>query len=1508
MSSVINPAGIPSQIAQFEIVRRLGAGGMAEVFLAKKRGAEGTFKVVVVKRILPAFTTSRRFRSMFIDEAQLATRLNHPNVVQVYEFSNEGDEGHILAMEYVEGCDLGHLMSAAKAKGRLIPPWASAWIVAEAAKGLHYAHEKRDEGGAPLDIVHRDVSPQNVLLSFEGVVKIADFGIASARLTDEEEGVLKGKFGYMSPEQARGEKVDRRGDLYALGVIFWECLTGRPLHGGLGGEALLDIVRSGKIEPPSTYVRDIPEELETIVLKLLSSKAEDRYPTGRDVAAAIGRAMLLKQIFVDAATLENALLSFVPREGPALTGSESPPEHHTQAAAPHALSGGESGAGPRGSRPPMGSQPPQAGLKSSPPSAAGSRRPEAREVRHVAIVTLRLVEPGARWGDGGGDGDASPLSDEQRRSLVRALERSRAMLGDMAYKRGMRWVWTSDLEARAIAGLGPKPAKAASDAAWLAVETHEAIDAIKDDLPAPIGASLSIVRGIASGTRDPEGNLVRYVLHDPVTYLADVLARATPPKGTWVAGGVYRLVRRDFRWGDAPTLDLKADVGVPERVQNLPPTMRIYALERSLSREEKAAEQANAQNDLIGRDAEKAELHGAYHAAVNAPGGGLVSSRAIVGELGIGKTALVATFLSELPPNARLVRAECTPVRMEVPYSALADLVRDAIGASGDESYDEIAHLIARAGGGSAQPDITNPMVARLAEIAANQTAAGANGTAQPQGEDEDAHYRKKVLVSGVRHLVAAIALEQPLVLVLEGLQWADKPTLDLMAEILKTADPLAVLLVLVTRPDDRVASLLEGKVRIELHALSSEEQIRLVEARLSVKEGVRQVCAELMPRVGGNPFYLLEMIDALLERGVLEIRDDTLVRPHGADLDSMGLPSTLEQLLADRIQELPGPEHVVVDWLAIAGGPLGLADLAKLNARAAQHRSAAPDPSGGDLVKSALRASEDAIMRLCARGLCDRKGDVLDFRHPLTRDVAYAALEPMTRSRMHRALGQHLSETSLGRGVSAAIVARHLVRGDAPEKAAHFYQEAANAARNAYQTQLAIRYYLRAAQYLASDDSQIMAVHEALENIFRVLGRKRERVRHLEIMRATAKSIAAPRAACLALLRTARYDLDEGHLAHGLPVARKAAAVAHSAQYPNFEIEAELLVSELARETGDVQGALAASDRALAACNPKVNPGVPARVRADVLRTRGVLLRRVGRVREAVDAYVEAIGVFRKVGARRQEARAKNALAYAMFVQGRYEDAIALALESIRIDLSIGGRFQLAKTLTNIGHSYARLGDMPRAQAYLKRAREAHERYGDQDGRADTLLVSAEVLLELGEAEAANVYVKEALHIAGSTGNAYDLAHGDVVAAALARYRRDAPLAIQHALSARRSAEQQALVAYHFYAFAVEAAARVDAGEVHAATLLATTALGAVEALQGCEYGLEIRVLCADALKRAASPQAPAARQRAVDYAAALMGTIRDTRLKRRFSERPLVTTLFDSTPMPHAVVEGER
>jgi serine/threonine protein kinase/tetratricopeptide (TPR) repeat protein len=1439
---------------------------MAEVFLAKKRGAEGTFKLLVVKRILATHGTSRRFRAMFVEEAQLATRLNHPNVVQVYEFYDGGDEGQLLAMEYVEGPDLGMLMSSAKAKGTRVPPWVGAWIIAEAAKGLHYAHERKDEGGAPLEIVHRDVSPQNVLLSFEGGVKIADFGIATAKHFVEEAGVLKGKFGYMSPEQARGEKVDRRSDLYALGVIFWEIVTGRPLHGGLGGEALLDIVRSGYIEPPSTYVRDIPAELESLVMKTLGPRADERFQTGRALAAAISRALLIKQELVDASTLETTITQLVSREN-TRPGPSEPPEPsaanaesavpRTQAAVPLAKSVVESQIGAAISIPPI------AAFSEDAPVRVPGPHTGPREVRHVAVVTLRLL-------------GVDELIERDAALAVRTLDRLRAMLGDIAYKRGMRmWIWSSDREARAVGGLTSNPTRAASEAAWLALDTHEAIAGINDDLPLSLGASLGIVRGIASGTRDPHGNLVRYRLHDPVAYLADVVGRETPVHRTWVAGGVYRLVRRDFRWGDAPTLNLEPKAGV----ENVPATMRIYALERSLSREERLLEVSNAPSDLVGRDAEKADLHAAYYRAVSS-GGGSMTCRAVVGEMGIGKTALVGTFLAELPPNARLVRVECSPVKMEVPLSAAAEIVRDAIGTTGDEPFDDVVRLIGRAGGGAAQGDASNPMVARLAELATNRQLGG--------GGDEDPTYRKKLVVTGLRTLFAAIAMQQPLVLVVEGLQWADKQTQEVLSDIIKSDDPLPILILLVSRAEDRSAALLEGIVRIELQGLAAEEQVRLVEMRLGVREGVRQVCADLLPRVGGNPFFLLEMVDALLERGTLEIKEvleggeahHVLARTRGGEGGFQGLPQTLEQLLGDRVRELPAEEHAIVDWLAIAGGPLVAADLIKL-----------------------MRdQGEEALIRLCARGLCDRKGESVDFRHPLTRDVAYLALEPTDRVQMHRALGEHLGRTSLARGLSAAIVARHLVRGEASALAADFYLEAANSARNANQTPLAVRYYNRALNCLREGDARRINAHESLESIFRVLGRRRDRIRHLEALRKLARQAATPSVGCLALLRSARFDLDEGRLAHGLPVARRAAEVAGGSQLANLEIEAEALVSEFLRELGDVQGALAACDRALAACNPNVNPNVPPRARAEVHRSRGVLLRRVGRVREAVDAYVDAIAVFRKSGARRQEARAKNGLAFAMFVQGRYEDAIALAQEAIQIDLSIGGRFQLANTLTNIGSAYARAGDASRALAYLKRARDAHERYGDQDGRADTLTVSAEILIDMNDLDAAEALLTDASALIEATHNAYDQTHEQIVRAVLARARRDARTAISHAVAARRAAENQALVSFHFYGLAVEAAARVDAGEMHAATLLATTALGAVETLQGCEYGLDIRVLCADALKRAGSPQAPLAHQRAVDYATALASSIRDGRLRSLFSKRPIVAALFDRTPQPTA------
>src|SRR6185295_5986256 len=234
----------------------------------------------------------------------------------------------------------------------------------------------------------------------------------------------------------------------------------------------------------------------------------------------------------------------------------------------------------------------------------------------------------------------------------------------------------------------------------------------------------------------------------------------------------------------------------------------------------------------------------------------------------------------------------------------------------------------------------------------------------------------------------------------------------------------------------------------------------------------------------------------------------------------------------------------------------------------------------------------------------------------------------------------------------------------------------------------------------------------------------------------------------------------------------------------------------------------------------------VPLRARADVLQARGTLLRRASRVREAVECYAQAIAIFRRAGARRQEARAKNALAFAMFILERFEDAIALALASLSIDLEIGGRFQIAKTLTTIGRSYSRLGDQPRALAYLKRARDAHERYGDQAYRASTLLASAEALIETGDLDAAHVLTADAAALNSVTNKAYDYVHERIVRARIARRQGNFSGAVRYAEEARKTAESQALLSFFLYATSVEAVSRLDIGDPDSAVTLATQSL----------------------------------------------------------------------------------
>lgn len=269
------------QFGKFILLEKMAAGGMAEVFLAKSLGASGVNKFLAIKRILPQYSDKREFIDMFKEEAKIAVNLNHGSVVSIYEFGIEHGQFY-LVMDYVEGRNLRQVLNELKKKGQQFTVEQIVYMIKEVAAGLDHAHRLIDgTTGKPLNLVHRDMSPQNIMLSFEGEVKVIDFGIAKAetQLEATQAGTLKGKFGYMSPEQADGQLVDSRTDLFSLGIVLWEMLANDRLFTSNSEAAILRKIRECQIPPIRKINPSVPVELENIVTKALAKDKAQRYQT-----------------------------------------------------------------------------------------------------------------------------------------------------------------------------------------------------------------------------------------------------------------------------------------------------------------------------------------------------------------------------------------------------------------------------------------------------------------------------------------------------------------------------------------------------------------------------------------------------------------------------------------------------------------------------------------------------------------------------------------------------------------------------------------------------------------------------------------------------------------------------------------------------------------------------------------------------------------------------------------------------------------------------------------------------------------------------------------------------------------------------------------------------------------------------------------------------------------------------------------------------------------------------
>lgn len=280
----------PQQFGEYHLLEKIATGGMAEVWRARAYGMAGFEKILVIKRVLNSLVRDDEFVRLFIDEARIAVHLLHVNIVQVFDLG-EVDGSYYMAMEYVHGLDLSRLIARGKNAGPFPLPLAL-FVTCEVLKALQFAHERTDDEGLPLRIVHCDMSPQNILVSYAGEVKITDFGISRAAFQARSDGVVRGKYAYMSPEQVDGKDLDGRSDVFSTAIVLYELLTGRRLFKSKNKEETLARVRKAEVPPPRAFRPEISEDLEGILLKGLSKSRSSRYQSAGEMLDAIGTLMV----------------------------------------------------------------------------------------------------------------------------------------------------------------------------------------------------------------------------------------------------------------------------------------------------------------------------------------------------------------------------------------------------------------------------------------------------------------------------------------------------------------------------------------------------------------------------------------------------------------------------------------------------------------------------------------------------------------------------------------------------------------------------------------------------------------------------------------------------------------------------------------------------------------------------------------------------------------------------------------------------------------------------------------------------------------------------------------------------------------------------------------------------------------------------------------------------------------------------------------------------------------
>jgi len=847
----------PQQFGRYTLHRKIGEGGMAEVYSATVAVGEGLAKQLVVKKIRRDCADQTEYARMFVDEAKIALSLNHANIVQVFDFGEVHDDLY-LAMELVEGVDLMRLIHAVHENGERVLPVIAAYVAHQVTAGLAYAHQKRDDYGAPIGIVHRDISPHNIMLSFAGTVKVLDFGIArpapNSRALQRhrlpynasvlEDMTIQGKVAYMAPEQAMGKRVDPRADIYALGVVLYEMLTGTLVFRGKSPTQMIEEVRRQPLLPLSVVETGLSPALAAVVDRALERDPERRWESARAMQSALAAFLHRADPVVD----DEVLSDYVAR-------------YHTQTADP-----------------PINLAADDHDATREFSEAAASPLAPRRETLEVIILRAHLAA-------------ATSLEEPVDRGPFLQLAR------DIAYKRGAHVIGVDDDALTFAFGVLAITRSPAEQAVQVAQALREAIGDTAPGLGigvaiAQIRANLHRIAGAPMVVEIESALEARLKAAAAATVDGLVLLLGDPPEG----------IAERWRIGEPELLDDDDELSVHEFDHAYPLLGPAQALERRIHHA------PGARAGFYGRELELRTLRECFAEAIRAR-----SARAVLitGGPGLGKRTVVERFVNGIPRrSAEVLQVIGQWRRRNVSLGALLRLLQSTLRIHPETTCDEVTSRL------------TNLRIRDAEALAEVLSSALDLPGAPEDGSTSSPDARSEALSRLFRRLLQVLAERRPVLVVLETLQFVDEHSLAVLTHWLRELPSLPVLVVMTTRPSPRLGAIrqLPGLIDLQLRELDAYARRELIIRRFADPTAAAELAEAILDHTAGNPLFIEETLAHLLRQGVIgwDPRGRFLeIRQRGATIQ---IPRSVEAALTAHLDALSQSQRETVEAAAILG------------------------------------------------------------------------------------------------------------------------------------------------------------------------------------------------------------------------------------------------------------------------------------------------------------------------------------------------------------------------------------------------------------------------------------------------------------------------------------------------------------------------------------------------------------------------------------------------------------